>query len=201
MHRRMHMRARMHISHMHTRHAHMHMHMHMPRTRTYVHMHTHMHTHSHAHAHAHTVLYEIYPIHLYLRLASPSSAAPVRSASRSSLQEIATPWAWESAWGLSRAGVLSSWVLGRLSAGPVLGWTTNGRDGARCMERALGEPVRGLCAVDLTVCAQWAPRVWGLGLHSTIEGGLRRSFRARLSRLQLFRFRESCFQMQRVVKP
>ena len=153
------------------------------------------------HAHAHTVLYEIYPIHLYLRLASPSSAAPVRSASRSSLQEIATPWAWESAWGLSRAGVLSSWVLGRLSAGPVLGWTTNGRDGARCIERALGEPVRGLCAVDLTVCAQWAPRVWGLGLHSTIEGGLRRSFRARLSRLQLFRFRESCFQMQRVVKP
>ena len=61
--------------------------------------------------------------------------------------------------------------------------------------------MRGLCAVDLTVCAQWAPRVWGLGLHSTIEGGLRRSFRARLSRLQLFRFRESCFQMQRVVKP
>ena len=60
-----------------------------------------------------------------------------------------------------------------MSAGPVLGWTTKGRDGARCMESLRrASCVRSLCAVDLTVCAQWAPRVWGLGLHSTIEGGL-----------------------------
>ena len=118
---------------------------------------------------------KIYPIHLYLRLASPSSAVPVRSASRSSLREIATPWAWEIAleiaWGLARAGVLSSWVLGRLGAGPrpVLGWTTNGRDdGVGCMESFVR------CGPH---CVHTTPRVSGAAASTarpTGSGGLSR---------------------------
>ena len=184
MHGRMHMRARMHISHMHTRHAHMHMH--MPHA-TQTHICAHAHAHAHAQSRTRACTYSVYE-----DLSHPSLSPPrlplLRGAGALGEQELVA--GYRDAVGVGECvGTLASRGAEQLAAGPVECWaSTTWVDHKRARRSALhGEAYESLCvgcALWTSLCAQWAPRGLGLGLP-----------RARRLPRTIWR-RESCYQMQ-----